>query len=496
MGVPNVGDSFGPYVIEAPAGQGGMGVVFRAKDTRLGRTVALKLLRADGDHQNPESVQRFLREGRIAASLSHPHIATVYEVGEHGGLPFLAMEWIDGRALRTFIKGDATTERRLELLALIAEAIAYAHESHVLHRDLKPGNVMVDKGGWPKILDFGLGKRTKPAEDPHPLTFATADDAVLGTPSYMAPEQVLSPNVDARADQYSWGVMAYELLARVHPRLTTRPDAAPFPEGRPAALRSLQPELSRGAAAVVERAMQPRAEERFATMRELASALRAAAVAPEVLAPPRPARARSRLAPFLVVALGTILVGGGALALFAFLAPPRASRGEARPPEPQEQTQTLTRTVDAAEPLTPAVDASPEDAAREDAASAVPADAGPTAVPRARTARVELQNSHLDLTASHQRDLDALVAPCFRNVSLGPGRSVWGQLTFSPSGEITRSVMSETCRNVPGSDCRTMPWVPKAVRDCVEPRFVGLRLPVKVDKGSAGVVLGVSITQR
>ncbi|MBS2014428.1 MAG: protein kinase [Deltaproteobacteria bacterium] len=282
-----VGQRFGAFVVEAVAGEGGMGAVYKARDTKLGRLVALKVIRPDVD-QGPaaETIARFLREAKVGAALSHPGIAVVYEAGSIGDSPFLAMEWIDGATLAK-VKGERTlpVARALEILEAVAEALAYAHGQGVIHRDVKPSNVMVDKNGRVRLVDFGIAKPTKLLGVPGTQMLPTHARAVLGTPAYMAPEQMLSPAVDHRADQFSWGVMAYEVLGNAHPIETVPDDGPAFPVARPKPLAWVRPDLSEAVAAIVHRAMSFEASGRFSTMDELLVALRAARLAATGAAP-------------------------------------------------------------------------------------------------------------------------------------------------------------------------------------------------------------------
>ncbi|MBX3188331.1 MAG: protein kinase [Labilithrix sp.] len=273
------GQRFGAYVIEARAGEGGMGTVYRARDTSLGRLVALKVIRTGGeDGPAADVVARFLREARVGASLSHPNIVVVYEASAIGECPYLAMEWIDGTSLaHHMVKGTLPSTQRIDVLETVADALSHAHGRGVIHRDVKPTNVMIDAaGGRARLVDFGIAKPTTITASPATMMLPTHARQVLGTPAYMAPEQMLSPSVDARADQYSWGVMAYEVLAGRHPADTVPPGGSAFPVAKPQPLGWVKPEVPDAIAAVVHRAMSYEPGARFTGMAELLFALRAA----------------------------------------------------------------------------------------------------------------------------------------------------------------------------------------------------------------------------
>ncbi|UQA60878.1 protein kinase domain-containing protein [Polyangium aurulentum] len=224
------GDTFDRYVIEAPLGEGGMGEVYQARDSRLHRRVALKLLRKEAAAEPAawqRAVARMLREARAAAALSHPNTVAIYDIGEMDGAPFLAMEFIDGVSLRQLIASSSSSPRRLAWLVDVARALSAAHREGLVHRDIKPENVMLRDDGMIKVLDFGIARRMRLGLDTRGSTLREADleppssrrgdtvtgeGVMVGTPAYMAPEQLRGDPVDARTDQFGWGVLAYELL--------------------------------------------------------------------------------------------------------------------------------------------------------------------------------------------------------------------------------------------------------------------------------------------
>jgi serine/threonine protein kinase len=215
-----IGRTVSRYKVLSKLGGGGMGVVYEAEDTELGRRVAIKFLPEGG--VSPESVERFKREVRAASALNHPHICTVYDTGVDGGRPFLVMERMQGATLKHLIENKplpiATV---LKLGEQIADALETAHRSGIVHRDLKPANIFVTDRGEAKILDFGLAKIQAPessADDPT-ITGAhlTSPGATLGTIAYMAPEQVRGELADARSDLFSLGIVLYEMATGERP---------------------------------------------------------------------------------------------------------------------------------------------------------------------------------------------------------------------------------------------------------------------------------------
>ena len=213
------GTSLGPYQIDAPLGAGGMGEVYKATDTRLDRTVAIKVL-PEHVANDPDLKQRFEREARTVAALNHPHICTLHDIGNQDGIDFLVMEYLDGETLAQRLeKGALPLDQALTIATEIADALDKAHRQGIVHRDLKPGNIMLTKTGA-KLLDFGLAKLRKPgtvgatgfsaaATQTEPLT---GQGMILGTLQYMAPEQVEGKDADARTDIFAFGAVVYEMV--------------------------------------------------------------------------------------------------------------------------------------------------------------------------------------------------------------------------------------------------------------------------------------------
>ena len=261
----DAGEPFGSYTLIEEVGRGGQGRVYRAVDRNLGRTVAIKLLEGA---PTAERVARFSREARAISKLNDPRICKIFEAGEHDGRPFIAMEWVDGETLRHGGTGASDWRRVVELLASLARGLEVAHRRGIVHRDIKPANVMLTPAGGVVILDFGLA-----ALSDEPTLTRTGTQ--LGTPRYMAPEQIRGDSIDRRIDVYALGVVAYEALSGEHPFSASNEAllASEIIAGSPLSLRRLVPSLPRDLELVVMAAMHVEPERRYSTAKAFADDL-------------------------------------------------------------------------------------------------------------------------------------------------------------------------------------------------------------------------------
>jgi eukaryotic-like serine/threonine-protein kinase len=213
MAIPN-GTRLGPYEITGWLGAGGMGDVYRARDPRLTRDVAIKLL-LDAGVTNPVRLHRFEQEARAAGQLNHPGILSVFDIGSYRDVPYIVSELLDGESLRSVLRTTLPRRKAIDYARQIADALAAAHEKGIVHRDLKPDNIFVSADGRVKILDFGLAKLTQPSDIDTMSSdrrFDTDEGMVLGTAGYTSPEQLRGEPVDHRSDIFSLGAIIYEML--------------------------------------------------------------------------------------------------------------------------------------------------------------------------------------------------------------------------------------------------------------------------------------------
>ncbi len=297
-----------------------MGVVYRARDPRLRRDVALKVLRGDLA-EDSDPLSRFEREARAASALNHPNIITIYEIERAEGVAYIAMELVDGVTLREMLaQGRLDPERICDVGAQIADGLAKAHSAGIVHRDLKPENVMISRDGFVKILDFGIARRTMRTQDRNPsvtLTQDTEPGTVLGTASYMSPEQARGLLVDFRSDQFSFGAILYEMatgrvaFARSNPVETLLAVVNDEPES----VEVVNPTVPERLSSVIRRCLKKKPDERYPSTRDIAGELRGIAVPappPEATAappiPPQEIVARPRRAGLWALAVVTLSV--------------------------------------------------------------------------------------------------------------------------------------------------------------------------------------------
>jgi serine/threonine protein kinase len=276
------GTKLGPYEIVAPIGAGGMGEVYRAKDAKLGREIAVKVL-PSATASDPDRRQRFELEARSASALNHPNILTIYDIGESDGAVYIAMELVEGKTLRELVvSGEPVpTKRLLDIAVQTAEGLAKAHSAGIVHRDLKPENIMISKDGFAKILDFGLAKLTEASSQdesvvPTAIAAPTQPGTVMGTAGYMSPEQAAGQAVDFHSDQFTLGTILYEMATgkRAFQRKTGAETLVAIIREEPEPLSQLAPKAPAPVRWIVERLLAKDPDERYASTRDLARDLK------------------------------------------------------------------------------------------------------------------------------------------------------------------------------------------------------------------------------
>ena len=339
-----VGKLIGHYRIESLIGIGGMGEVYLARDERLGRKAALKLL-PNSLTTDETQLGRFKNEARTASALNHPNILTVYEIGAEGEVQFIATEFIEGATLRAALaSGRMSAHGALEIAVQVASALAAAHDAGVVHRDIKPENIMLRPDGYAKVLDFGIAKLTeqRPASDDHRVEtralLQTRPGLVLGTAHYMSPEQARGQKVDARSDIWSLGVVLYEMVAGRPPFCGETPSdcIAAILTAEPAPLSSISPDVPAKLESILQKALRKNSDERYQTIKEMLAELRTLKAKLEAEGSLAQTNARSefiinktkRRKRGVLITLAVALLAAVAVACFFFFFGPAASANE------------------------------------------------------------------------------------------------------------------------------------------------------------------------
>jgi serine/threonine protein kinase len=340
------GTRLGPYEIESPLGAGGMGEVYRARDPRLGREVAIKIL-PSGSAPDPERLRRFEQEARATAALNHPNILAVFDIGSQDNSPYIVSELLEGETLRTrLISGPLPVRKTVDYALQVARGLAAAHEHGIFHRDLKPENIFITRDGHVKILDFGLAKLTMPEPDAAGMSAQATLDSVtgrgvlLGTLGYMSPEQCRGATIDARSDIFSFGAVLYEMISgkRAFRGDTTADTISSILKEEPPDLaatgRDVPPMLER----IVQHCLEKEPAARFQSARDIAFALEAlssissSAAATAAMSTPAIAAPETRK-PWLVPTLLGVIVALVVAVALLFV------RVNAPPPEPPSYRQ-------------------------------------------------------------------------------------------------------------------------------------------------------------
>jgi len=362
------GTRLGPYEILAPIGAGGMGEVYRARDTRLDRTVAIKILPAQFS-QNAEVRQRFEREARAVSSLTHPHICALYDVGHQDGTDYLVMEYLEGETLTSRLqKGPLPRDELLRTAIEIASALDVAHRKGLIHRDLKPGNIMLTTSGA-KLLDFGLAKSLLPGQETAALSAAptatsplTAKGAIVGTFQYMSPEQIEGGKLDARSDIFAFGAVLYEMATgkRAFEGKSQASLIAAILDKEPIPLSTLAPLVPPALEQLVKRCLAKDPEDRWQSTRDIVHELRWILEGSSQAGVPAPVSARRKTRERVAwLVAGVALAAALAFGLMPILRPAH------RPPSPTSPSRAsqasapwngrASRPMAARSPSTPAI---------------------------------------------------------------------------------------------------------------------------------------------
>ncbi len=372
-----IGQQFGPYKIVEKLGEGGMAVVYKGYQQSLNRHVAIKVLRQELA-QDEEFVTRFRREALAVADLSHPNILQIYDAGFVQGLYYIVMAYVDGGSLRELIgHGALEPDYALSIAAQVADALHHAHQRGIVHRDVKPNNILLSRDGRPLLSDFGIAKAL------HDSSGLTRTGMSIGTPEYMAPEQIQGQKVDGRTDIYALGIVLYEMLAGWAPFSSSTPVAALYKQVNepPAPLRQVNINIPAWIEAVVNKALAKSPLERYQQASEFADALRQRPIPEHVPVPvrtPTPAKApravperKRRGAAVPVLIAGIVLLLLALVAVVAVL----LSGNQAATTEPTPfVTVVVTR-----DPNTLLIPDAPEMGAAEETAPFLPGEVDPAA---------------------------------------------------------------------------------------------------------------------